>query len=200
MATSPAFVFAIDLDGVTLWYVKALKAVVEEEFGLEPGSLTYGHDWWFTEWGITKDNFLHFHNELAVNRRGLRTLEPIEGAVEALWRLSDAGVWNRILTHRLILPGHHHTLAGDTVYSLEANNIPYRDLCFMEAKADLGAHIYVDDAPHNVEALQDVGKEVIIFDQPYNRHVEGLRAKGWGEVEAIVMDRFEAWKSSEAYV
>ena len=53
----------------------------------------------------------------------------------------------------------------------------------------MGADIYIDDAPHNITALRGAGCEAIIFDQPYNQQLEGLRARDWGEVEEIVMDR-----------
>jgi hypothetical protein len=78
---------------------------------------------------------------------------------------------------------------ADTVEWLDATGIPYRDLCFLGAKPQLGADCYVEDAPHNVEALRDTGSHVIVFDQPYNRGVPGPRARDWSEVETLVGDR-----------
>jgi len=98
-------------------------------------------------------------------------------------------VWIRIITHRLYVNWGHAMAVADTVEWLDATGIPYRDLCFLGAKPQLGADCYVEDAPHNVEALRDTGSHVIVFDQPYNRGVPGPRARDWSEVETLVGDR-----------
>jgi beta-phosphoglucomutase-like phosphatase (HAD superfamily) len=46
--------------------------------------------------------------------------------------------------------------------------------------------VYIDDAPHNVDQLRDAGNTVIVFDQPYNRHLPEPRAASWAEVEDLV--------------
>ena len=106
----------------------------------------------------------------------------IDGCAEALWRLSDAGVWIRIITHRLYVNWGHHEAVADTVAWLDEHGIPYRDLCFLGAKPEVQADLYIDDAPHNIEALRAAGNEVIAFAQPYNADVGGLRAATWDEV------------------
>ena len=68
-------------------------------------------------------------------------------------------------------------------------NIPYRDLCFLGAKPQVEADCYVEDAPHNVIALRQTGAHVIVFDQPYNRDVDGPRARDWADVEELVAAR-----------
>jgi 5'(3')-deoxyribonucleotidase len=108
------------------------------------------------------------------------------GAAEVLWRLSDAGVWIRIITHRLYVNWGHATAVADTVDWLDAAGIPYRDLCFLGAKPQVEADCYVEDAPHNVVGLRDSGAHVIVYDQPYNRDVDGPRAVDWAGVEDLV--------------
>jgi len=78
--------------------------------------------------------------------------------------------------------------AGDTVEWLDRARIPYRDLCFVGAKRDVGADAYIDDGPHNIENLRAAGRTAIVFEQPYNRHLGGLRAKNWNQVEEIVYE------------
>ena len=107
--------------------------------------------------------------------RLLRELPVIADAADALWRLSDSGVWIRIITHRLYVNWGHAIAVSDTVTWLDEARIPYRDICFLGAKPEVEADLYIDDGPHNVEALLAGGNEVIVFDQPYNRHVEGVR-------------------------
>jgi 5'-nucleotidase len=122
--------------------------------------------------------------------RVYRDLEPIEGAAETLWRLSDAGVWIRVVTHRLHVNGGHRAAVIDTVEWLDRAHIPYRDLCFLGAKPQVEADLYVDDSPDNIAALRKAGNEVVVFDQPYNQDQRAPRAHGWAEVEEIVMERF----------
>lgn len=179
------FVLGVDLDGVCGDYVEAFARVVALDRGVDPGSLTREVSWDFASWGLDREEFLRLHS-LGVDNGMFRDMPAIGGASEALWRLNHAGVWVRLITHRLIMHGSHQTVARDTVVWLDEAEIPYRDLCFIGAKAEVGAHCYIDDAPHNVEALRSAGNTVIIFDQPYNRHLPGLRARSWGEAEELV--------------
>ena len=64
---------------------------------------------------------------------------PIPGAAEALWRLSDAGVWIRIITHRLCVNWGHAIAVADTVEWLDRTGIPYRDICFLGRKPEVEA-------------------------------------------------------------
>ena len=57
----------------------------------------------------------------------------------------------------------------------------------MGDKPEVGADLYVDDAPHNVEALRETGNRVILFDAPYNQGVPGTRALDWTECEQMVL-------------
>ena len=56
----------------------------------------------------------------------------IPGASEVLWRLSDQGIWIRIISHRLYVNWGHATAAGDTADWLDRANIPYRDYALLE--------------------------------------------------------------------
>lgn len=115
-------------------------------------------------------------------------MDPIEGVADALWRLSDAGIWIRVITHRLYVNWGHADAVADTVSWLDNQRIPYRDLCFLGNKPDVGADVYIDDAPHNIVNLRGAGFEAIVFDQPYNRELVGPRARSWPEVEELVME------------
>lgn len=184
-------ILGVDLDSVCGDYVIAFREVVAAAKGVAPESLTLDHSWDFSEWGIrSREEFLELHTA-AVAGGIFLNMPMIEGCSEALWNLSDAGVWIRIITHRLGINGAHGVIAGDTIEWLDKNNIPYRDLCFLGDKPQVEADIYVDDAPHHITSLQLAGKEVIIFSQPYNRKMVcplGMRAFDWSDVEAIVRE------------
>jgi 5'-nucleotidase len=187
MAADPAFIFGVDLDGVCGDYGAALQEVVAADLGVTPEALGPQVSWEFGEWGLDRAAFDRLHRSAVLEHRILRTMPPIAGAAEALWRLSDAGVWIRVITHRLCVNWGHAVAVADTVEWLDGTGIPYRDLCFLGNKPQVEADAYVDDAPHNIESLRDAGNIAIVFDQPYNRHVGGLRAVGWEEVEQLVI-------------
>jgi len=68
-------------------------------------------------------------------------------------------VWIRLITHRLYTNWGHAVAVADTVEWLDHHSIPYRDLCFLGDKPQVDAHAYVDDAPHNIEALRSSGAD-----------------------------------------
>ena len=183
-----SFVLGVDLDGVCADYTLAFRDFCAERLNRDPSTMPLERSWDFREWGFDDAQFEAMHLAAITEGRLLANLEVIEGAAESLWRLSDAGVWIRIVTHRLYVNWGHSAAAGDTVEWLDRARIPYRDLCFLGAKNDVGADAYIDDGPHNIESLRAAGRTAIVFEQPYNRHLDGLRAKSWHEVEEIVYE------------
>jgi len=177
------FVVGVDLDGVCADHTEAFRRVVAAERQVSPESLSEERSWGYAEWGIDDEEFERLHRIGVVSYRMLRHMPVVEGAAEALWRLSDAGMWIRSITHRLYTNWGHAAAAGDTAYWLDEVRIPYRDLCFVGGKSAVDADVYVEDSPHNVDALRIQGKYVIVFDQPYNRSIEGPRAHSWEEAE-----------------
>jgi 5'(3')-deoxyribonucleotidase len=189
MSEHDGFIFGVDLDGVCGDYTAALREVAVERLQVDPSALPLERSWDFREWGLSPTQFEDLHRAAVMEHRIFRTMPAIPGAAETLWRLSDAGVWIRIITHRLYVNWGHAQAVADTVEWLDATGIPYRDLCFLGAKPQVEADCYVEDAPHNVEALRETGARVIVFDQPYNQGLPGPRAVDWGEVETLVGDR-----------
>ena len=186
--TAEGIVLGVDLDGVCADYTSAFRSLVAEDRGVDPESLTTDVSWDFGEWGLDRDEFLRLHRIAVQERRMFRDMPVIDGASETLWRLSDAGVWIRIITHRLVTNWGHALIVSDTVEWLDSQRIPYRDLCFLGNKPEAQADVYVEDAPHNIDALRASGNLVIAFDQPYNRSMAGPRAEAWHDVESIVAD------------
>ena len=186
--TGTTFVFGVDLDGVCGDYTAAFARVVAERKGCAVEDLPAERSWDFSEWGLEGlGGFEHLHRAAVLEHRMFRDMPVMAGCAESLWRLSDAGVWIRIITHRLVVHWGHQIAVADTVAWLDANNIPYRDLCFLGRKPEVEADLYIDDAPHNVEALRAHGNEVLLFDQPYNAGVAGPRVHTWAEAEEAVL-------------
>ena len=180
------FILGVDLDGVVADHTARFREILARIKGVDPQTYPMERSWDFTEWGLDLDQYSHYHRIAVLEHDMFRTMPLVEGAAEALWRLSDAGVWIRIITHRLYVNWGHEKAVGDTAAWLDEQQIPYRDLCFLGAKPQVEANAYIDDAPHNVEQLRAMGKTVIVFDQPYNRGLDGPRATSWAEAEAIV--------------
>lgn len=181
------FILGVDVDGVCGDHTAAFRAVVAQELGVPEPTLGPQERWDFADWGIEPDQFLELHRRAVLDHRMFARMPVMPGCAEVLWRLSDAGVWIRLITHRLYANWGHAVAVSDTVSWLDDARIPYRDICFLGAKPQVEADLYIDDAPHNVEELRSAGNRVIVFDQPYNRHVEGPRAVDWAEVEEQVM-------------
>lgn len=56
-------------------------------------------------------------------------------------------------------------------------------------KSEVGCDVYIDDAPHVIEELESAGKEVVVFDRPYNRGLwlpDATRAFTWDDVPRLV--------------
>jgi 5'-nucleotidase len=188
LSPRPEFIFGVDLDGVVGDHTRRFRDIVAEMRGVDPESLPLERSWNFGEWGI-EDDYDDYHRAAVVEYDMFRTMPVVDGAADALWRLSDAGIWIRIITHRLYVHWGHEKAVADTAAWLDTHRIPYRDLCFLGAKPQVEADAYIDDAPHNIEGLRAAGNTVIVFDQSYNRSItEGPRAANWAEVEEIVTE------------
>ena len=157
----------VDLDGVCGDYTAAFANVVAAERDVDASTLPSQRGWDFAEWGLEDlGGFDAVHRVAVMEHRMFRSMPVMPGAADALWRLSDAGVWIRIITHRLWVNWGHAIAVSDTVEWLDHHAIPYRDICFLGRKPEVEADCYVDDSPDVVEALRSLGNTVIVFDAP----------------------------------
>ena len=134
------FTIGVDLDGVVADYETKLREIAAQILNVDISKFPLATHWSLYEsgWPLNDEaHFLEVHKE-AVSSYGLfRRLSPLEGASEALWRMSDAGVRIRIITHRLVVNFAHATVVSDTVNWLDDKRIPYRDICFVRDKAEV---------------------------------------------------------------
>lgn len=192
------FVLGLDLDGVTCNYEAGFRWHVARSLGIREEELGPITTWKpYEAWEQIKDESHYMELHTNAVRDGLfRSLQPMEGASKALWELSDKGVHIRVVTHRFFGNGNHQVVAADTVAWLDRHEIPYRDLCFLGSKSQLHADVFIDDAPHNVDAISKGGGKVIIFDAAYNQGVAGPRVKNWQEAKALILDMQAEWKEA----
>lgn len=200
MNSKREFVFGVDLDGVCADYYKGIREIAAEWLNVNIDNLTSEPSYGFPEWGFGKKeegkfDYQSFHR-YAVARKGLfERLPAIGGASVTLRRLSDRGIRIRIITHRLFIKYFHKDAVTQTIEWLDNHDIPYWDICFMSDKSAVGADLYIDDTPDNIENLRNNGHDVIIFTNSTNKTVDGIRANNWSEVEMLVLEYYEKWKS-----
>jgi 5'(3')-deoxyribonucleotidase len=188
--TERRFVLGVDLDGVVADFCRGLKPIAAEWLGVDENQLTDVVTHGLPEWNLEPMGGYEPLHRFAVTQRQLfEKLQPIAGAPAALRRLSDARVRIRIITHRLFINFFHQQAASQTIAWLEKYGIPYSDLCLVEDKTVVGAHLYVEDSPKNIERLRELKQDVVIFTNSTNRHMAGLRADTWEQVEKIVSDK-----------
>jgi 5'(3')-deoxyribonucleotidase len=193
-----AFVLGVDLDGTCADFYGGLRPIAAEWLGVDEASLTPEVSWDFPEWGVDKapGGYEALHRFAVTQRDLFRRLQPMPGAPQVLRRLSRDGVRIRIITHRLIIKYFHQTAVRQTIEWLDSHDIPYWDLCFMGDKGAVGADLYVEDAPGNVERLRRDGLTTLVFTNSTNRHLPGPRADTWEQVYEFVTAALRARAST----
>lgn len=194
-------IIGLDLDNTVYDYTGALRDAIAKQLGvtdMEAHRLAYPdpHDYGMSNWPnfATDENVFRTFHTKAVEDRIYRDMPTFPEASEYLWRLSDEGHHIRIITSRFVKHGQNHRVVTDTGISLDNNDIPYRDIMFTALKVDIFADVYIDDSPKNIQLLKAAGRQVVIYDAPYNRDLEGRRAHNWPEVYAHLKE-IEALRS-----
>ncbi|MDR2103517.1 MAG: 5'-nucleotidase [Treponema sp.] len=189
-----SFILGVDLDGVVGDFYGAMRGIAAEWLNKPPESLTPEVSFGLDGWGIAEyGGYDRLHRFAVIQRNLFRDMKPIRDAPAILRKLSMRGIRIRIITHRLFLKYSHRTTITQTVDWLDTYDIPYWDLCFMNDKGAVGAHVYIDDAPANIIRLRDQGCRTIVFSNSTNRTIPGPRADSWPEVETLVMEGLEEW-------
>lgn len=195
-----AFVFGVDLDGVVADFYGGLRPVAAEWLGVELSTLPERVSWGLVEWGVDEapGGYERLHRFAVTQRELFLRMPPMDGAPQALRRLSMEGVRIRIITHRLFIKYFHQVAVSQTIQWLDRHDIPYWDLCFMQQKTAVGANLYIEDSPTNVERLREEGQKTIVFSNSTNEHLAGPRAGKWSEVLEMVLAEKAAWEREGA--
>jgi len=192
-----AFVFGVDLDGVVADFYGGLRPIAAEWLGVALESLSPRVSWGLVEWGIDQapGGYEALHKFAVMQRELFLTLPPTPRAPQTLRKLSKAGVRIRIITHRLFIKYFHQIAVSQTIQWLDRHDIPYWDLCFMQQKTAVGADLYIEDSPSNIERLRAEGQKTIVYTNSTNEHLPGPRANTWDEVLELVLAEKRAWET-----
>ncbi|MDR2417692.1 MAG: 5'-nucleotidase, partial [Treponema sp.] len=175
-----SFILGVDLDGVVGDFYGAMRMIAAEWLNKPLSSLSEEVSYGLGEWGIADYGGYERLHRFAVTQRALfRDMKPIKDAPCVLRKLSNRGIRIRIITHRLFLKYAHKASITQTVDWLDNYDIPYWDICFLQDKGAVGAHIYIDDAPVNVVELRAHGHKTIVFTNSTNRSLLAPRADSW---------------------
>jgi len=196
MAAERRFVFGVDLDGVCADFYRGLRPIASEWLGVDVATLPERVTWGLPEWGIDRapGGYEALHRFAVTQRELFRVLPPMPGAPSALRRLSEENVRIRIITHRFFIKYFHQVAARQTIEWLDYHDIPYWDLCFMQEKTAVGADLYIEDSPRNVEILRSQGLQTIVFTNSTNEHLAGPRANTWAEALELVLEMKREWE------
>jgi 5'(3')-deoxyribonucleotidase len=191
------FVFGVDLDGTCADFYAGLRPIAAEWLGVPLDRLAHEVTFDLPEWGIPEapGGYEGLHRFAVTQRNLFRDLPPMPGAPLALRQLAEAGVRIRIITHRLYIPYFHRVAVQQTIEWLDWHGIPYWDLCFMRDKAAVGADLYIEDNPRNIEALRADHHPTIIFTNTTNSYLGPPRASDWKQVVELVMAEVARWKA-----
>jgi hypothetical protein len=194
--TDRSFVFGVDLDGVVADFYAGLRPVAAEWLGVDLATLPDRVSWGLVEWGVDKapGGYEALHKFAVMQRELFLKLPPMAGAPQTLRRLSKEGVRIRVITHRLFIKYFHQIAVSQTILWLDRHDIPYWDLCFMQQKTAVGADLYIEDSPANIERLRAEGLKTIVFSNSTNEHLPAPRANSWAEVLDLAMAEKRAWE------
>lgn len=190
------FVFGVDLDGVCADFYRGLRPIAAEWLGVDVDTLPERVSWGLPEWGIDKapGGYEALHRFAVTQRDLFRVLPPMPGAALALRRLSVADIRIRVITHRFFIKFFHQVAARQTIEWLDHHDIPYWDLCFMAEKAAVGADLYIEDSPRNIEQLRAEGQKTIVYSNSTNEDLPDPRADTWEKVVELVLKEKEDWE------
>src|SRR5262245_1332951 len=191
-----SFVFGVDLDGVVADFYGGLRPIAAEWLGVELATLPERVSWGLVEWGVDQapGGYDALHKFAVMQRELFLALPPMSKAPQSLRRISKAGVRIRIITHRLFIKYFHQIAVSQTIQWLDRHDIPYWDLCFMQQKTAVGADLYIEDSPANIERLRAEGAKTIVYSNSTNEHLPGPRAANWEEVMQMALAEKRAWE------
>jgi 5'(3')-deoxyribonucleotidase len=195
----PHFTLGVDLDGVVADFYPLIRQVAAQWRGVDVRELAEEVSYGLPEWGLLPDEYEDLHRFAVTQRQLFCDMAVMPGAPQALRRLTTEGIRIRIITHRLFIPYFHQTAIQQTVDWLDRHSVSYADLCFMTEVGDVGADVYVEDSPANIEALQHADKTVLIFSNSTNRHMSDAagRAHSWAEAEELIRDIYYGWRKRQ---
>lgn len=159
----------LDMDGVLFDFTGGWAAAYQRQFG---GDLIRPED--CTQWDVS--NLTHFpdgrqwfawierdHPQL------FRYLRPLPGALRMVRQVAD-------VADVVVITTKPRWARACTFVSLAEHEVPASEVHLTRDKTRVECDIYLDDGPHNLEALHDAHPAAMVcrWVQPWNRPIEGV--------------------------
>lgn len=185
--TSRRLVVGVDLDEVCYPFIGAFRAWLVDARGHRaedlPARTRFGVP--SREWGFDEEAFLA-EFRAAIEAGHLFTAgDPLPGAKEGLCALRTAGHEIVLITARAYEPVRQ-AIEAATVAWLGEHGLPYDRLVFDHDKTCVRTDVFLDDAVHNYDALEEAGLRPVLYTQPYNVDHPGVRVDGWPAFVEVV--------------
>ena len=182
----------LDLDGTMNKFVDAFRDDIHETYGKPLTEMPEPNNWNFykNQWGYTSQEYVELMRD-SVRRNKVFWNNKIEPyAKEIIEDIYRSGYEIYIVTARSF-EGVEDLCVEATEHWLAAHEIPHHKLVVSNDKNNLGLDLLLDDAPHNIENAELHGTKGVIFDQLWNRHLEGDRVYGWISFRNYLKERYK---------
>jgi uncharacterized HAD superfamily protein len=161
------FHLAVDLDNTVIDTLSACVACFNRVTGivLDPAAVTTYE--FFVHYGWDEPEYLRYYDRFGDDIH--RAAEPYPHALATLRELARR--------HRLtVITARPARFAPVTLEWLARYEVPYHAISFTPDKVttcrQMGADILLDDTPHHAEAFARAGTPMLLYRQPYNRHLD----------------------------
>jgi hypothetical protein len=147
----------------------------------------------FTEqWGITLDEYIDWANLGVAEQKIFWKGPQIENALWGVSELYRLGYYIKFITARGGgKPEPTEQCRRATKYWLDSNGFPYDEVIVSYDKTSYDYDILIDDSPGNYESCVADGKNILVFDQAWNRHLtDAPRAMDWIEVVKYITTHY----------
>lgn len=176
---------SLDMDDVMCGYSDGLKTLSLQLGLLSPeGNYPDGR---VSEWFESREDFSRTHS--AAVRAGLfRKVQPLPGLKNSLKTLRRKGAKIIVVTARANPSSDldEPNAFEDTRWWHAAHATGISDIRHKHPKQQPDVHLHVDDSPHEIAELKNSGHRVVIFNQPWNYGMEGLRIYTWEDTDFVV--------------
>lgn len=165
----------IDCDGVVADYMAGASPLLQERYGLTPDLETEAYS--IEEiFGLTADNWQYnIRQDLYLDQHLFANLPPLEEQNSHLTSHLRNILGPNIKIYFVTARDNHPVIMEDTRKWLDQNTSTYDDVFHVDNKAEFcklaGIQVMIEDEPRQITKLVDAGIDVIMRDQPWNRHL-----------------------------
>jgi len=137
-------------------------------------------------YGITEEEFDYYFEEGVEAGYIFCQGDPLPGSLETINKLFWAGHSIHFLTARTIGTKFAH----NTLDWLHQHGFMYDSITFSYDKTIMDLDIVIDDHERNYKRITAAGKNAVLLDQPWNRHVKDAERTSWEEMGGYLVDGF----------